>query len=307
MGDQSMKSLKLLTEFLFLTLFLFLSVSAHADISANRKYKDVTDYLHQLAVKYPKTVQMMNIGFDDEGILIEGVQIGNGPINNLVVATHHGNEYGSTELALGFAESLAQTPIDGQTMFVIPVLNIQGYDIRNRYQRVNGSNIDPNRDYPGPCGTEGPHHMKATLNLANFISQKKIVASATLHTYWPAVMYPWGISTHDLETPYQPQFTEMVNAAASVSHYQVGNSTELLYPADGAFEDYAFWAEGIWSILFEVGRSHNPTVAAMTDMVKTNVPGMRAMFEIAPKVRAEKHDFTGKCDAALRMMDMHIE
>lgn len=298
-----MKSIKL---FAVGVLFVF-SSGAYAQVSTNKKYQDVTNYLHQLAVKYPENVQAMNIGFDDAGVLIEGVRIGNGSVNDLVVAAHHGNEYGSTELALAFATSVAQTPLIGRTVFVIPVLNIQGYNNRIRNQRVGGKSVDPNRDYPGPCGTEGPHNMKATKNLANFIAQNDIVASATVHTYWPAVMYPWGISTHDLETPYPSQFADMVSRAASFSHYQVGNSTALLYPADGAFEDYAFWAHGIWSILFEVGKSHNPSVSAMEDMIKTNVPGMRAMFEGAPTTRAENHAFTGKCDIALRALDLHIE
>lgn len=295
------------TALVFTTLTIFGISFAQAQVTNKRNYQGVTDFLHQLAVKNPQTVQVISIGFDDEGIAIEGVQIGNGPVKNLVVATHHGNEYGSAELALAFAESLAINPIADQTMFVIPVLNIQGYNKRSRYQQVNGRSVDPNRDYPGPCGTEGPHLMKATLNLANFIHVNDIVSSATIHTYWPAVMYPWGISTHDLETPYTPIFSDMVKAATFMSKYTVGNSTEILYPADGAFEDYAYWAHGIWSILFEVGNSHSPSIPSMQEMIRTNVPGLRAMFEIAPKTRAENHEFTGKCDIALKALDMHIE
>lgn len=286
---------------------LIIAQFANADVITNRNYKGVTDYIHQLAVKYPQNAQVIDIGFDDAGVLIEGLKIGDGPMANLVVGTHHGNEYGSTELALAFADSISQNPISGQTIYVIPVLNVDGYNRRNRYQRVNGKMVDPNRDYPGPCGTEGPHHMKATLNLAKFLEDKNIIASATIHTYWPAVMYPWGISTHDLETPYTPIFKDMVNAATALSHYTVGNSTEVLYPADGAFEDYAYWAHGIWSILFEVGNSHSPSVSSMQEMIKTNVPGLRAMFEVAPKQRAEQHDFTGKCDRSLQVLDLHIE
>lgn len=280
---------------------------ASADLSTNRTYKEAVAVIHSLAEKNPQNAQLFNLGFSDRGVAIEGIQIGNGPVHHILVATHHGNEYGSTELALSFAESIAQKPIAGQTIFVIPVLNIDGYNHRNRYENVNGESIDLNRDYPGPCGTEGPHISRSTKALADFIANNDIVASATLHTFWPAVVYPWGISTHDVETEQSPTFIEMVKAATQFSNYASGNSTNLIYPADGCYEDYAFWKHGIWSILFEVGKSHSPNIAGLEEMVKGNVPGLRAMFENAPTTRAPKHDFTGKCDSNLKFLDMHIE
>jgi carboxypeptidase T len=133
------------------------------------------------------------------------------------------------------------------------------------------------------------------------------VASATLHTFWPAAVFPWGLSTQDTETPYTPIFMKMVQVATSASQYQIGNSTEVIYPADGTFEDFAFWNQGVWSILFEAGRSHSPSLKDLETLVKQNTPGLRQMFEIAPKTRAEKHEFTGQCSTALRALDMHIE
>ena len=164
-----------------------------------------------------------------------------------------------------------------------------------------------NRDYPGPCGTEGPHYSRSSKAMADFVAKEGIVASATLHTYWPAAVYPWGLSSDNLDTPYTPIFMKMVQVATATSNYQMGNSTQVIYPADGTYEDYAFWKHGIWSILFEVGYSHDPSISDLNDIIKGNVPGLRNMFEMAPKLRAEKHDFTGQCSMALRALDMHIE
>ena len=290
-----------------ITMILLSFAFAKADFQTNRTYKDVTNYIHNLAAKNPQTAEIFTVGFSDAGVAIEGIKIGHGPVHNLVVGTHHGNEYGSTELALNFAEDVVKSPIDGQTMYVIPVLNIDGYNNRNRYERVNGHSIDLNRDYPGPCGTEGPHFSRTSKAMADFIAKEGIVASATLHTYWPASVYPWGISTNDVETPYTPIFMKMVQAATQFSHYQIGNSTEVVYPADGTYEDYSFWKYGIWSILFELGDTHYPNVQDIQTLVKENVPGLRSMFELAPKTRAEQHEFTGKCSAGLRALDLHIE
>ena len=164
-----------------------------------------------------------------------------------------------------------------------------------------------NRDYPGPCATEGPFFSRSTKALADFIAREEIVSSATLHTFWPTVVYPWGLSTRDTETPYTPLFMKMVQNATEFSAYQTGNATKIIYPADGTYEDYIFWQHGVWSILFEVGKSHFPSIQALNDLVQKNVPGMRKMFEQAPKEKAEKHQFSGRCDPSLRALDLHIE
>ena len=283
-----------------------LSLSAQAK-PITEDYSEVQSQLKALAAKYADHVKLFDLGISDSGLPIQGVAIGNGSVKNLVVATHHGNEYGSTEVALGFAESLAASPLAGQTLYVIPVLNISGYNARTRQEKTTKGSYDPNRDYPGPCGTAGPFHLKSTKALADFVAANDIVASATLHTFYPAVVYPWGISTLDLLTPYNDFFKSLVQAATIESHYQTGNSTEVLYPADGTFEDYAFWKHGIWSLLFELGTSHTPSQGAVDEAVRVNLPGLRRMMAQAPTQRAENHDFTGKCDTRLRILDRHDE
>jgi carboxypeptidase T len=272
-------------------------------------YSDVKVFLKALADKYPQNAKLFTLGMSDSGEAILGLALGNGPIHNLVVASHHGNEYGSVEVARGFAAALAEQPIAGQTVYVIPVLNIAGYNSKSRREPAGGRTWDPNRNYPGPCGTEGPLTLKSTRALAEFLDRENIIASATIHTFFPAVLYPWGISTHDLSTPYDDQFKALCEAATVESHYEVGNSTAVLYPADGAFEDYAFWKHGIWSLLFEVGPSHSPSLKQVQETVRVNVPGLRRFFEQAPRARAEKHQFTGRCDRSREMLalDLHNE
>ncbi len=272
-----------------------------------RNYSEVQNFMHQVVQRYPQNARMFTLGQSDDGRMIEGVQIGDlsrirasrgrGIMNSLVVATHHGNEYGSTEVGLGFLASAAQAPIQGQSVFVIPVLNLSGFDRGQRREAARGTSFDPNRDYPGPCGTEGPYKLKSTAALAGFVNAMNITASATLHTFSSMVVYPWGISAQgsDLNTPYDDIFKMLTQAAVVESGYQTGNNTELLYPADGTFEDYAYWQHGIWSLLFELGVTHNPSEAQVNTMVRTNVPGIRRFLEQSPRQRAEKHAFTGHC------------
>jgi carboxypeptidase T len=259
-------------------------------------YEKVVQTLQQIAAANPANVKVISIGVNDQGVPIQALQIGSGEVNSLIVGTHHGNEYGSTAVALGVADSLAKNPVTGQTVFIVPVLNVTGYNKFNRLENGVKGSFDANRDYTGPCKSGATFNLKSTKALANFLDEKNIQISATLHTYWPAVVYPWGISTHDLSTPYDNQYKELVKAATVESRYQTGNNTEVLYAADGTFEDYAYWKHGIWSLLFELGFSHNPDPTAIKNMVDVNIPGIRRFLEQSPKQRVAVHNFAGRCD-----------
>lgn len=259
-------------------------------------YDKVVQTLQQIAAENPASAQLISIGVNDQGVPIQGLQIGSGETASLVVGTHHGNEYGSTAVALGVAASFAKNPVAGQTVYVIPVLNISGYNRNSRYETGLKGSQDPNRDYLSPCKSAPSYNLKSTKALADFLDAKNIQISATLHTYWPAVAYPWGISTRDTSTPHDAQYIELAKAATQESNYSVGNSTELLYAADGAFEDYAYWKHGIWSLLFEMGFTHSPSPSAIQTMIEVNTPGIRRFLEQAPKQRVTDHQFTGRCD-----------
>lgn len=276
--------------------------------AATSNYDKVLADLQKIAQANPQNAQIFNLGLSNSGQMIVGLKIGSGTTADLVVGTHHGNEYGSTAVAMGAAAAFAKDPIPGHTVYVIPVLNISGYNSRMREERIGQSTIDPNRDYPGPCVTTKAHKSKATKLLADFIASHNIITSATLHTYFPAVLYPFGFSTNDTETKDDAAFINLSKAATVESRYDIGNSKELLYAADGAFEDYAYWKYGIWSLLFEMGSSHNPNSSQLKKLVADNVPGLRRFFEMAPKERSANHAFNGRCDLNVRQRGrIHLE
>lgn len=290
-------------------IIALLPATSLASIASSHDYGLVQDELVRLAKAYPQNAKLFELGQNTQGESIIGLVVGHGPVKNLVVATHHGNEYGSTEVALGVANDLAAHPIADRTIYLIPVLNITGFDRNRREETVDasGSTVDPNRDYPGPCGTSGPFFLKSTNALADFIDRENIVSSLTLHTSGKMVLLPWGISTSDTATAYDSEFKELGNMCAVASGYEVGNSTELLYPADGAFEDYAFWKHGIWSILMELGSSMQPNESQLTRLVQENVPGIRKFMENAPTLRAIDHEFRGNCDLRAMGLDLRNE
>lgn len=289
-------------------LFLSLNASAHIDeapMTPKKNYDDIVSFIHQIHERFPNNTKIFTIGYSDtDNLPIYGIQIGHGSVENLVVATHHGNEYGSTEIALGVISDLAENPISWQTVHVIPVLNTYGYNRRFRREKVGARQIDPNRDYPGPCKTDEAFLLKSTSSLAQFVQKKNIINVATLHTYASAVLYPWGLSTEQVDTRYTSRFKEMGEDAVTYSGYKVANSTLELYPADGTFEDYVFWRHGVWSMLFELGSSHYPTPEQIQQMIEVNVPGIRNMFENAPLSRAQHHAFEGLCHKLRGLIDL---
>ncbi|MEK7691480.1 MAG: M14 family metallopeptidase [Bdellovibrionota bacterium] len=284
-------------------------ISNAAKSAEARSYDDVLKYMQTIVAEHPLDSALFDLGKNDDGTMIQGIKIGDGDVHTLVVATHHGNEYGSTEVAKAVAKEIAANPIKDLTVYVVPVLNIGGYNKGRRWEVVGGRYFDPNRDYPGPCGTEGPFNLKSTAALAEFIVSENIVTSATLHTYYPVVAWPWGLSSNDLTTHYDDIWAELAKTAAEYSEYPVGNSTEMIYAADGTFEDYAFWKQGIWSLLFELGYSHSPSQTEINKMIETNVPGIRNFLAKAPQERAEKHEFEGQCatDKSGFALDRHDE
>ena len=288
-----------------LLLGLFINTQQYrADVTP---YEKVVQALQKIEAQNPSTSRVIQVGVSDSGMPIMGIQIGRATRTtkaNLIVATHHGNEYGSTAVAVAAASAFAQSPLQGQTIYVIPVLNILGYNSNNRYERAqDGRTYDPNRDYPGPCRRGQPYNLKSTASLASFIEQANIISSATLHTYMPGILYPYGLSTNDIVTPDHEQYVRLGRAAAGQSNYTVGNSKEHLYAADGTFEDFAYMQHGIWSLLFEMGGTHRPNENQINDMIRVSVPGLRRFFLESPPSRSIKGTFTGRCDRSVRQRD----
>ncbi|MES3039506.1 MAG: M14 family zinc carboxypeptidase [Bdellovibrionota bacterium] len=299
----------LISRFLLITLGMVISFSqpAIAESKAPTKYEQVLAFMKDLVAQYPQNASLFELGVNDAGEKIMGLKVGSGPVKTLVVGTHHGNEYGSTEVTKGFAASAVARPLKDQTTYIIPVLNIWGYNRGSRYEWANNRNNDPNRDYPGPCGSDGPYNLKSTKALADFLEKEKIISTLTLHTNYPVVAYPWGFSTQDRKTAYEELFIKLAEAAVIETHYPIGNSADTIYPANGCYEDYTFWQSGIWSLLFELGTTHSPSASQVEDMIRKNVPGMRLALESMPAERAADHAFKGECDGRALFMDRRDE
>src|ERR1019366_7716064 len=101
---------------------------SNASAQGPTNYEKVVEILKGVAARNPENSRLFILGYSHSGQKIDGLEIGHGLVHHLIVGAHHGNEYGSAAVAAEFAVKLAQGPIPEQTVYVIPVLNIAGYN-----------------------------------------------------------------------------------------------------------------------------------------------------------------------------------
>lgn len=266
-------------------------------------YDTAVQKLDQLAAAHPAFVTPMDLGTNDQGVLIRGVKIedpaapGFAKPKHLVVAVHHGNEELSADVAQSFAERLVAALEDSgsplnpalrrNVYFVVPVLNVTGYNASRREETSrNGRTLDPNRDYPDPCTTDQPFQLASTKNLSDFVAEQGIVAAVTIHGYIGTFTYPWGIFTTNTHTPDHAAFQDMSRQVVAVNRYSTGTHADAIYPTAGAFEDWAYHEHGVWVMLLEIANRPN---------VQRDADSLLKYFAVAPAERSMRHDHLGTC------------
>jgi len=283
-------------------LALLASVPAHAAV----EYDRVVTALNQLVHDFPQQVTPFVLGTNDQGQAIQGVRIeaATPPVassarsGSLLVGTHHGNERLSADLSLTTARKIATALANptaeasknlvDQIFYVVPVLNIGGFNRNNRYENTaSGKTIDPNRDYPDACVKEKANfQLKDTKLLADFVTSHNIVSTVTVHGYNGSYTYPWGIDTDDTRSPDDAAYQTIANQVVAIDGYVTGTHTDVLYATAGAYEDWVYDTQGLWVMLLELANS--------PDLGKDSDATIK-FFELAPRARSTNHVNLGHC------------
>ncbi|MCB9094724.1 MAG: hypothetical protein H6621_06615 [Halobacteriovoraceae bacterium] len=280
-----------------LSLFVSLIILSTSAL-AGSEYEKVTQKLKELHSANPNVSELFVLGKNDQDQDIMGITIrlgGNERTTTndaLVVGTHHGNEKGSTDVALAFAENVLKRKtyrLKGKTLYVIPVLNISGYNVSERHEKNSkGEWLDANRDYPDPCRPrKESFELKSTAALKDFIEDhKKISTAITIHGYIGTLTFPWGTYTENTSSYDHAKFLKLAEEAAEMNDYQVGTHADVIYPAVGAFEDWTYWHYGIWALLVEVDYQY--------DRLK-DAEAIEKFITYAPTRRSTRHSHKGPC------------
>lgn len=278
-------------------------------VLAQSNYETITQELLAIHENHLDHTQLFQLGENDQGLEIEGIKISKNlnlslasrnRNNQLIVATHHGNEQAAADLAMQFVNDLLEiiensndTTLANNNYFIIPVLNVSGYNQNRREETLNArEKIDSNRDYPDPCAPNKENfQLKSTSLLADFIEDKNIVSAVTIHGYYGSFTYPWGTQTDHRETLDQDTYYELAEHAVQANHYEQGTHADVIYPTVGAFEDWVYWQHGVWVGLVEMDYRYD--LAEDSQM-------LLSYFREVPTERTLQSSHQGTCEDRLR-------
>ena len=252
-------------------------------------YDEVETLLNNMALRHPYICNLTSIGNSENGKDIWALKISDNPeidqneMEILIVAAIHGDEKMGTEFCIAYIQHLIDNYfvndtitkyIDSKEIFIIPILNPDGY-VSNDRENANNEDLNRNFWYPGrnlttdPCFTENE-----TQAFKSFIDSHNLSLSMTLHgdingTYdWSdgknvqgAVLYPYHYvddypgADEDVYNQTATNLTEILGVFNGT-----GNSFDVLnYSAPGNTDDWLYINHSCIAISTEI---ENATLSA---------------------------------------------
>ncbi|EDX09568.1 GD14014 [Drosophila simulans] len=149
-----------------------------------------------------------------------------------------------------------------------------------------GASSNPCADtYAGPTAFSEPETI-TVRDLMHSLADRGIMY-LTIHSYGNYLLYPWGWTSdlpenwEDLDAVARTGAEAIENATGTV--YTYGSSTNVLYIAAGASDDYGYYAGFNVSITMELSGAgsigFNPPVTRIDEFVTETWIGIRAMAE----------------------------
>lgn len=124
-------------------------------VAEYRSHAEMNAQMRDLAAKYPGLVEVVTLGQSKQGRPILGMKIGHGATETLLTGLTHAREWVSGEVPLQMAEMALESSrtslLQDLTLWVVPVVNPDGYEISRTTdpaQRSNAALVDLNRNYP---------------------------------------------------------------------------------------------------------------------------------------------------------------
>ncbi|MCH7871531.1 MAG: hypothetical protein IID33_07505 [Planctomycetes bacterium] len=258
-------------------------------------YEAVLAYIDSLVASRPDLASTFVVGQSFEGRDIIGIRI-SGPGGGdkpgvLYDSCIHAREWVTVPATLYFATQLIErydsdpqvaALVDRAEMFIVPVLNPDGYihtwDSNRMWRKnrrpVNGGNcdgIDLNRNFgvgwgqPGssgdPCnqtyrGAEAFSEPESRAMRDFILAHPNLVTYQDIHSYSQLLMWPWGYQS--ALPPDQATFDFMGTTMADLirgvhgMEYVVGPVYTTIYPASGVTIDWAYGEAELLAFTFEL-------------------------------------------------------
>jgi predicted deacylase len=299
---------------------IFKPADQHLGVSAlpagYHGYEGIIDQMKSIASAFPDIAQVVDITTDFNspatfnGQHIYGMKIsdnvdkGEDEQSVLIVATTHAREIGTLVLALYAMDqlttnygldALTTTAVNNNEIWIIPVLNPDGYEHvynvnnmwrKNRRVFLDGFGVDLNRNFPlgwdDPCsgstyvmyGTyKGPEPLSEaeSQNIVNFYETIHFAKYIDLHSYGREVIVSYSnCSTHPWHSWLK---TEAEVFSASLGYYSIRRPS-----ASGEIYHWLL-SRGVYAFLVEVGTSFLPPYSSALDEASQLWPGLLALIE----------------------------
>lgn len=233
-----------------------------------RTLADVQAEMAAIAQAHPDIAQLVPYGESQQHRPLLALKISdnvtadeNEPQIMLTAATH-GDEVITTEVLMNLLNRLVENykkdarlsaMIDNREIFFIPVVNVDGFYYRTRYD----NNVDPNRSYPYPKNPNATPTASIRA-LIDFFNAHNFAGSIDFHAYGELIMYPWAYTYQSIEEEYRAPFHALAGAMAQTNHYTFGPISKVIYVAEGSSADYYFWQKKTKAFAIEVGRAKQP-------------------------------------------------
>jgi hypothetical protein len=209
------------------------------DLAASQKsaskypsFQKIEAKLKKLHHDYPQQTQLMSIGKSVLGRDLYFLKISKNPTTDAklpefkYISSMHGDEITGRELMISLAEDLLSgygkdskitELIDNTEIYIMPSMNPDGSELRQRY---NANNADLNRDFPDftsdPQNTAEGRQIE-TAAIMKFQSERNFSLSANFHGGSEVVNYPWD--TTDMAHPFEALLKELSLGYAQLVPY----------------------------------------------------------------------------------------
>ncbi|MBN1754634.1 hypothetical protein JW877_00335 [bacterium] len=273
------------------------------DLGEYHTYAEQTAILHNIAVANPSIALLDSFGPSVEGRWIWALKLTDNPHLDedepefCYFATMHGDEPPGTEMCINLIQLLINgydtsatfaNIIDNCELWIVPLLNPDGYTHVPSPRRYNANGIDLNRNFPvpdGSIGDDGTYNLEPeTEAIMGFCNEHHFVIAANYHTGALLTNYPW-----DYTYTRSPEDTLLIELSLAYSYHNppMWNSTEFDYGitngADwyivrGSLQDWGHHVHKQLHLTIEINNIKWPSESALDGLWEDNRESMLALI-----------------------------
>jgi len=191
----------------------------------------------------------------------------------MLTAATHGDELITVEVLMALTKKLlygyAKNPrfkeiIDNSEIYIIPVVNPDGFTRRSRY----AGRYDPNRQYPWPARPNAGGKVPSINAIMKFYEKINFSGSIDFHASGKMVMFPWGYTRDNIRAAEYKIFNDLTKAMSTQNNYQYGAISRVIYVAKGSSADYYYWKNNGLALGVELASQKVPSASKIPRIVK---------------------------------------